>query len=371
MRDVISPDETIAIAQGDRKERNSNLELYRIIIMLLIVIHHYVVNSGLFSEVLASAPISTASIAMLILGGWGKVGINCFIMITGYFMCTSQISGIKLLKLYIQIVFYTVIIYSIFCFTGHEHFSLIRAASLLFPIHNIGDNFVGCFLVFYLFIPFLNILLKSLDRKMHLFLFIFLLIVYSVLPTIPKFNFTFNYVSWFMAIYVMAAYIRNYEFFPGISHGMWGWITLILIILGSISVFGMAYISIASYINTFAPYYFITDSNKLLAILPAISSFMYFKDLRIPHSRFINALGAATFGVLLIHANSDAMRKWLWRDIVDCIGHFSSSVLWTVGYSIITTLIIFSICAGIEWFRAKYLEPYYMNYFKRKFPHLN
>jgi len=27
--------------------RNSNLELYRIIVMLLIVAHHYVVNSGL------------------------------------------------------------------------------------------------------------------------------------------------------------------------------------------------------------------------------------------------------------------------------------------------------------------------------------
>ena len=31
------------------KVRNSNLELYRIIVMLLIVAHHYVVNSGLTS----------------------------------------------------------------------------------------------------------------------------------------------------------------------------------------------------------------------------------------------------------------------------------------------------------------------------------
>lgn len=30
-----------------KKERNSNLELYRIITMMLIVAHHYVVNSGL------------------------------------------------------------------------------------------------------------------------------------------------------------------------------------------------------------------------------------------------------------------------------------------------------------------------------------
>ena len=31
-----------------KKERNSNLELYRVVVMLLIVAHHYVVNSGLF-----------------------------------------------------------------------------------------------------------------------------------------------------------------------------------------------------------------------------------------------------------------------------------------------------------------------------------
>lgn len=30
-----------------KKQRNSNLELYRIIVMLAIVAHHYVVNSGL------------------------------------------------------------------------------------------------------------------------------------------------------------------------------------------------------------------------------------------------------------------------------------------------------------------------------------
>lgn len=35
------------ITASTRKVRDSNLELYRIIVMLLIVAHHYVVNSGL------------------------------------------------------------------------------------------------------------------------------------------------------------------------------------------------------------------------------------------------------------------------------------------------------------------------------------
>lgn len=34
-------------AIGGGKQRSSNIELYRILVMLLIVAHHYVVNSGL------------------------------------------------------------------------------------------------------------------------------------------------------------------------------------------------------------------------------------------------------------------------------------------------------------------------------------
>lgn len=70
------------------KIRNSNLELYRIIVMLLIVAHHYVVNSGLIT-VMEETPLSARSIFFYLFGAWGKIGINCFVLITGYFMCKS------------------------------------------------------------------------------------------------------------------------------------------------------------------------------------------------------------------------------------------------------------------------------------------
>lgn len=100
--------------------------------------------------------------------------------------------------------------------------------------------------------------------------------------------------------------------------------------------------------------------------MTAVASFMYFKDLKIPQSKLINAIGGATFGVLLIHANSDAMRQWLWKETVDCMGHFSSSVLWSLGYAIISVLLIFIVCAGIDWFRGKYIEPHLMSFFLHK-----
>ena len=50
-----------------QKVRNSNLELYRIIVMLLIVAHHYVVNSGLM-EIMEESPLSCRYIFFISLG---------------------------------------------------------------------------------------------------------------------------------------------------------------------------------------------------------------------------------------------------------------------------------------------------------------
>ena len=69
------------------KQRDSNLEHYRIIVMFMIVAHHYVVNSGLM-DVMKETPTSSNSIFFYLFGMWGKTGINCFVMIS----CANQIS---------------------------------------------------------------------------------------------------------------------------------------------------------------------------------------------------------------------------------------------------------------------------------------
>lgn len=78
--------------------RESNIELFRIISMLLIVAHHYVMNSGI-SELMLDNQLVFKSIFFYLSGAWGKTAINCFVMITGYFMCTSRITLKKLKQL--------------------------------------------------------------------------------------------------------------------------------------------------------------------------------------------------------------------------------------------------------------------------------
>lgn len=99
------------------KPRASNLELFRIITMLLIVAHHYVVLSDL-PKVMVTDPLGVQSIFLYIFGAWGKVGINCFVLITGYFMCTSSITLRKFVKLVAVVEFYKITTYCIFIMGG-------------------------------------------------------------------------------------------------------------------------------------------------------------------------------------------------------------------------------------------------------------
>lgn len=52
--------------------------------------------------------------------------------------------------------------------------------------------------------------------------------------------------------------------------------------------------------------YFVVDANKLGSVLVAVFLFTTFRNLRIGYSKFINLVAKTTFGVLMIHASSDA-----------------------------------------------------------------
>ena len=209
--------------------------------MLLIVAHHYVVNSGLTGSggLLMSDNTSANSIFLTLFGAWGKTGINCFLMITGYFMCTSTITTRKFLKLLLQIYLYKLLLFPIFLAAGYETLSLYRIVTWLMPFWGINENFVGCFLVFYLTIPFWNILIKNMNNRQHLLLLALLLVCYTILGSVPFFDVRFNYVTWFGIIYLIASYIRLYPHPVFERKSLWGWMTLLSIVFAMASILGL------------------------------------------------------------------------------------------------------------------------------------
>jgi len=332
------------------RERNSNLKLYRIICMFLIVCHHYVVSSGLLDK-LYDNPLSNYSIFYYLFGMWGKTGINCFVMITGYFMCRSNITKMKFLKLVIQILFYNIVIYSIFITTGYVNFNFKELIDTIWFIHGINGSFVPEFIMFYLCIPFLNALVHNISKRQHQLLICLLVSLYSIhaLPFL-MYQVKFNYVSWFCILYFISSYIRLY---PSRYYDKktWLWATL------SIVCIAFSVLTVIWQLNKGMswPYNYVCDSNQILPVLTGFSTFILFKDLPIPQNRIINNIAATTFGILLIHANSDLMRQWLWKDVVDCVGNYNN-----IMYGVCSCAVVFLICSLLEFIRIKTMEPYYL-----------
>ena len=355
---------------GGKKVRSSNFELYRIICMMMIVAHHYVVLSGLTNpgSPLLQDPLSSNSIWLYLFGMWGKTGINCFLMITGYFMCTSSISLRKYLKLYLWVIFYNVILTGLFALTGYHELSL-KSLLVFFPFRDIhSDSFTSAFLIWWLFIPFLNVLINNLSKKQHQQLIGLLVLVFTIYPFVPKLlNIEVNPICWFSTIYIIAPYIRRYpdSIYKSSSVSCWGLISIGMIILSMVSV--VSILLLGHYIGRQLPqYYMVSDSNHPLALLVAVSTFMFFKNVNIPYNKWINILGGASFGVLLIHSNSASMWRWLWRDTVDCVGHYGLPLFQLIGFSIGTVCLIYIICTIIDYIRLKMFEKPLFRWYDKK-----
>lgn len=346
------------VQNGFQTHRDSNLELFRIITMLLIVAHHYVVNSGLMAgdgPVLLS-PMSVNSLFLVLFGAWGKSGINCFVLITGFFMCKQQITARKFVKLVGEWIFYKYLIHFIFIITGYETPSLKRCIEIVLPITQISQNFTSCFIMFWLFIPFLNLLIANMTERQHVYLLLLTGFTYIFLGTAHRV--TMNYVSWFMVLYFISSYIRIYPKKWMNSRGICGIILLFSIALSAASVI----MCVGS--GRFA-FMFVIDSNTFLAVMVGGFAFLFFKNIKIPYSKFINTVAASTFGVLCIHAHSDAMREWLWKDILDNVGHYGNRFMPL--YAIGCVVAVFIICVSIDIIRISLIEAPFFRWWDKHY----
>ena len=164
-----------------RKPRKSNLELMRIVLMLLVIAHHYVVNSGVASD-WANGDYTPQAVLLLLFGMWGKICINSFVMITGYFMCKSRLTWMKILKLVAEVYFWNLVLTFIFAIAGNMGTNEI-VKSLVWPVREIGGSFTASFIAMYMMIPFINRLLSALDKKSLLKLIGLLLFIFTFCTT--------------------------------------------------------------------------------------------------------------------------------------------------------------------------------------------
>lgn len=86
------------------KVRESNLEYLRILSMIFIVAGHSVLHGGV------EMPLTVNGIFALVMTQGSRIGVNIFVLLSGYFSATKVIYIDKIKKIYIQVWTYSIMI---------------------------------------------------------------------------------------------------------------------------------------------------------------------------------------------------------------------------------------------------------------------
>ena len=206
-----------------KKTRAANLDLLRIVSMLLIVFLHSIDHSG----VLENAQSCGTGMYFYVRFTYAlcQVCVNIYVLLSGYFMVGSQFRLHKLVTLWMETAFYGFVLKLIFMLTGQDTFSLISLVSCFLPILSGRYWFLTIYVGMYLLSPFLNLLIRAMDKKAHSLLNLCLFCLFSVWVSIhPKFagmNTGGGWgLAWFVVLYIAAAWFQLY-YTPDRKPGKW------------------------------------------------------------------------------------------------------------------------------------------------------
>ena len=339
-------------------KRRTNFELLRIVAMIMILFHHLACHSSFVFDGLS---IGRLWINLISIGG--KIGVSLFILITGYFMIEKEkLKVSKLVKLWLELLFYDLLIYFIFVIFKLTSFNIKDLIFRFMPITNREWWFASTYFVLILFTPLINVMLDRISKETYKKYLIIGFICFSIIPTFINRGFESNNLIWFIYIYSVGAYIRLYENDFKYRSGECILCSLILLILTYILKTCLD-ISSINILNAFSLRLYDLKSFALFAI--SLFMFIGFKNMNIKDNDYINIIAKATFGVYLIHDNN-FVRPYLWNFIN--APKYTNSVFIII-YSILIVIVIYIICTIIELLRIKFIEEKYMkkinNIFKK------
>jgi len=346
--------------------RQSNFELLRILLMLMIVAYHLRGYGGFGS--LPGATGSRALLYLLTLGG--KVGVDCFVLLSGYFMCTTTDGNLRprrLLKLWMQIFFYSAGVYLAMCLAGISRFSAEGNFTYFLPISRNVYWFGTRFFFLMLLSPFLNKLMQGMARGEYRRLLAVCTVIVSLLPTFLRTGYAVPNMTLLLYLYLLAGYIRLHP--EPLFRRKWPALAIsagcYLLMVG----YTLAYSWLLPRLPLlrFFPKQNFSPGNSIPALLCALGLFLFFKNLHVKGSRAVNLIASGAFGVYLLHDHSKPLRDWLWLKLFDARPLLARPAVlaWHIVWVV---LVIFAVGILVDLFRQYALEkPLFLLIDKTKF----
>ena len=336
--------------------RNTSIELLRIISMIMIMFHHFAYH-GNFEWNFNEVTLPHLWYDFILMGG--KVGVDIFVLISGYFLIENTeklFQPKKLLKFWGQVVFYSIMTYLLSVMLRLNAFEIKQLIKVCLPITYPGWWFASTYFMLYLIHPFLNKLLHGLSKTEYQYLILMMVLCWSIIPTATTQLFESNSLLWFVTLYGIAGYVNLYGGNQKLqSKHYFSLYFMVLIITYTVSTTFLFLGTKKEEWSTHAIDFF--EIERLPILLMAITLFMGFVTLKMNYHKWINMIASATFGVYLIHVSS-YIRYYLWTNIFKINQYQDSTFL--ILYSILVVFILYVSCTMIDLIRKKLVEKPYM-----------
>lgn len=321
------------------KERMSNLELLRIMAMLMIIALHYMGHGGALEN---TEHFKLNFIFSNIIESFSIFAVNVYVIISGYFLVESNLNYAKIIKVWLQVFFYSILVYIILVILKVIPFSTKLLMQCLFPLLTNQYWFASAYITLLLIVPFLNFMINALNKIQYRRLLIVSFVFNSLsfgLPINKVITPGGNSLINFIFIYCIAAYIKKYGFFKLNKYiYLIGYICSALIIfLGRM----FNYILNLRYADKLLEY------NFIFVVLGSICLFLFMKEINIK-SVVVNRISKLTFGIYLIHDNN-YIRSILYSSILKTQNYYKSTMF--IPESILSIIMVFIVCSIIEYIR--------------------
>lgn len=306
--------------EGQRRPRNSGVELLKIIAMMMIVLFHVVQTLSSdpseypFHDYVMKIGSSTQSVQQIVLAlisFFGNIGNTVFFVCSAWFLLDQNRSGKqKILQILLDVWVVSICILIIVLVLKHGQLRGSLILKQLFPTLFANNWYMTCYVLFLGLYPFLNRMIRQISQKTHLRIAMVLFFLYSVCGGINPFInhffeasgffFSSTLIVWTM-IYFMIAYMKLYmpktagngrtnRIFLAI--GLCGWIGTVLLT----NVLGRKIPLLDGMLMVWN-----TDSNPFILIM-VIAAFNLFRN-RDFTNQTINYVSKLTLFIYIIHEN--------------------------------------------------------------------
>lgn len=165
------------------KTRNYGIDFLRMISMIMIVMLHTLGHGGILRSVsFLSVHYQIAWLLEVIAFG----AVNTYAMISGFVSVDSHFKISNILILWLQVLFYGILINTVFFFLLPESRNTSGWIQALFPVTRKEYWYFTAYAGVFFLSPFINQMFRNLSEKQIKTLFCFTLVVFSVVPTISQ-----------------------------------------------------------------------------------------------------------------------------------------------------------------------------------------